>query len=365
MRIAHFTLTRLAGAPIRLVHMLNRHTPVCARLIAASRYEFYDHDLVFNDSEQSREQAVALAEAADILHLHNYIDRDCNAFHPINFRALERRGKRIVRHFHSTPDWIAHVMGISVADLLADDTPSVVIAQHPERLFTRAMLVPNLIPEDEPAYLPSETPTDFDVIFTPTFPDPAFAHRWNTKARPEVEAMLARLAKQRQLDYRVVSGLSLCDALALKRRAKIVLDDMVTGAWHLTGLEGLSMGKPVLAHLDQRSAFILRRFAGVEELPHVNVRLEDAPEVLNALLDDPKAVAQIGAYSRRFVAEHYHAAKLADMYVAMYERLLADPTSIRRQPEFDLDRRPGRFFHVGIPDAVHAARSSRPLVPTP
>ncbi|MBP0588039.1 hypothetical protein, partial [Mycobacterium tuberculosis] len=63
---------------------------------------------------------------------------------------------------------MAGTMGIAVQALLADPLPALVIAQYPERLYPRALIVPNFVPEDEPAYQPADAPPAVDVFFSHT-----------------------------------------------------------------------------------------------------------------------------------------------------------------------------------------------------
>jgi hypothetical protein len=255
-------------------------------------------------------------------------------------------------------------MGIAVADLLADPLPALVIAQYPERLYPRALVVPNFVPEDEPAYQPADAPPAVDVFFSHTKAVGAFEDRWNTKAAPETRALLARLARERGVTADVATGVPLAQALERKRRARVVIDDLASGSYHLTGLEGLAMAKPVLSFLDGRCLELLAAFAGTPRCPFVNVRLEEAGPVIAALLADPAAAEDLGLAGRDWLRRHFSAQTRVEHYVAAYERLLADPASVRRQPEFSLDGPGRRFFAAALPEAVQAGRRQRHLAAT-
>ncbi len=344
--------------PVRLAAALRRHGGVDARLVDATRFGLFGQDVVFDETPDA---AVALAEAADVIHLHNYLDLASTRFAPIDFAALARRGAAVVRQFHSTPALVAGTMGVSVADLLADPLPSLVIAQYPERLFPRALVVPNFVPEDAAGYFPSDAPPETDVFFSHTKTVGAFEDRWNTKAAPEVAALLRELGRRRGVTADIVTGLPLAEALARKRRAKIVLDDLASGSYHLTGLEGLAMAKPVLSFLDGRCLELLAAFAGTAACPFVNVRLEDAGPAIEALLDDPEAARDIGAMGREWLCRRWSAASRVAFYLDAYDKLRRDPALVRRQPELALDGPGRRFFAAALPEAVHAARKNAVL----
>ncbi|EHJ47387.1 glycosyl transferase family 2 [Solidesulfovibrio carbinoliphilus subsp. oakridgensis] len=358
MRIVHFSLTPLAGMPVRLAAALRRHGGLDARLVDATRFGLFGQDVVFDETP---DLAVALAEAADVICLHNYLGLASTAFAPIDFAALARRGAAVLRQFHSTPELVAGTMGIPTAALLADPLPSLVIAQYPERLYPRAMVVPNFVPEDEDAYRPAAGPPDVDVFFSHTKTVGAFEDRWNTKAAPEVTALLADLHRRQGVTADIATGVPLAEALGRKRRARLVVDDLVSGSYHLTGLEGLSMAKPVLSYLDGRCLELLAAFAGTAKCPFVNVRLEDAGPALLALHADPLAATDIGALGREWLVEHWSAASRVAYYVDAYERLLRDPALVSRQPEFSLDGPGRRFFAVALPEAMHEARKTAAL----
>jgi len=356
VRVLHFSTTPLAGMPVRLVQALNRWTGIDARLADLNRFGLYDHDLAFSESPDQIQQ---LAAQADIIHLHNYLDLDSRAFAPLNFRELAAQGKRIVRQFHSTPQLVAQVMGITPEALLAQDIPCLAIAQYPERLYPRAMVVPNFVPETMPLYAPDQGEPLWDVFYSHTKDLDAWEDRWSTKGAPQVLAMLARLERERGLRVRTATGLPLDQVLALKRKSRVVLDDLVTGSYHLTGLEGLAQGKAVLARLDERSLALLRRFSGADAHPFLNVRLEDAPEVLAALAADPDLTRELGAASRRWLEEHWPERRMVEHYAAAYDLLLEDPALVRRQPELALSGRADSFLARDLPDLIQAARAAR------
>ena len=210
----------------------------------------------------------------------------------------------------------------------------------------------------------SDTPPDVDVFFSHTKTVGAFEDRWNTKAAPEIRALLARLARERGVTSDPVTGLPLAEALARKRRARLVIDDLASGSYHLTGLEGLAMAKPVLSYLDSRCLELLAAFAGTPRCPFVNVRLEEAGPVIAALLDDPAAAEDLGLAGREWLTRRFSAKTRVEHYVAAYERLLADPASVRRQPELSLDGPGRRFFAVALPEAVQAGRREGHLAAT-
>ena len=214
IKILHFSKTPLAGAPIRLVQALQRHSSHEIHLIDFDG-GFYDHDVLF---PEEREKAVALAEEADIIHLHNYLDYDSTCFSPIDFEDLRRKGKAFLRQYHSHPALIAQGAGNTVEEVLSCEIPALVVAQFQERFYPKAKVVPNILPIDLPHYLPNGEEPLWDLFFTPSVTGSAWDDRWNTKGADETSALMQTLAQEMRCSIHVLTGQPLQAVLQEKRR---------------------------------------------------------------------------------------------------------------------------------------------------
>ncbi len=367
MHAVHFAITPLAGAPLRIVQAINAHTPHTARLVDLCRYgtEDFGQDVVF--SEQP-ELACALAENADIIHFHNYLDLDSRHFAPIDFRRLQRKGTLVIRHFHSHPGLVASRMGITAHRLLEQPIPSLVVAQFQERYYPRSRVVPNFVPEADPLYSPLPDPVPayrHDVFFSPTNFRSAWEDRWNTKSAPQAHAAIIAACKQAKASWVLVHKTPLREALALKQMSRIVVDDLTTGSYHLTGLEALSQGKPVLCYLDGRTQRVFSYFAGTAgtgtpaQTPFVHTPLEELPRRLGQLLAAPEDAAAIGRAGRTFMLAHWPSARMAEHLSEAYDLLARDPALVTRQPELALTSPVAVFFARTLPDIQHRVRQMR------
>ncbi len=358
IRVVQFSSTPLAGAPIRVARSVAAHTGIQVRHVDLHRCGLYPEDHV-----HSRDPGLSLrlAEEADVIHLYNYLDLDSRSFHPVDFRRLWQGGKRFVRHFQSTPMRVAKEMKLPLAAVMDCPIPKIVIAQYPERFLPSARVVPNIVPQDDPEYLPGETAPAWDVLFTPTWMRSAWRSRWDTKGTPETMAMLRRVARRTGARVACLNGRPLAEVMREKRRARILIDEMATGSYHLSGLEGVSLGKPVLAHLDARTEFVLREMSGSSSSPFVNLRMEEAGEALCALIRDPGLCAETGRAARRWMEDHWRDSVLARHFLDVYETLMADPRALRRQESLRLDSPRRTFFAVTLPDMVHRERRRHSL----
>ena len=91
-------------------------------------------------------------------------------------------------------------------------------------------------------------------------------------------------------------------------------------------LEGISMGKPTLAYLDDRVSYVLREVTGSRDIPFVNVRLEEAEAVLAYLLDHPDEARDIGLASRRWMETYLSERRVVEIFEQVYVNLLEDPS---------------------------------------
>jgi len=214
--VVHISLTPLAGAPYRLVMALRRHTDCDARLVDWKRSRFYPQDLVFTDQPEA---CLEVVQHADIVHLHNYIDLHTQISNRLTLESLAADGTRLVRQFHSEPGTIARVMGVAVGDVLSCPLPSLVVAQFQERYYPRARVVPNVLPIDDPDYLPRAGPTDWDMVFSPTTGASAWSERWNTKGAPETARLMERIAHQTGSSAKLLRGRPLAEVLYEKARS--------------------------------------------------------------------------------------------------------------------------------------------------
>jgi hypothetical protein len=361
LKIVHFSNNSLAGMPLRLSRSLNALTEHDVRLVDLERYDlkqlgWYDHDVIFRESP---EEAIALAEEADILHLHNFLDLASTDFAPIDFAALQKRGKVVVRQFHSIPQLVAERMGRPLEDVMEDDLPWLVISHYPERYYPRARVVPNFLPQDDPAYRPPAGEPEYDIFFGPTKMYDAWESRWSTKGAPQTIHLMERLAWDTGCVVKWMHGKPLNEVLAVKRASRIVLDDMANGSIHLSGLEGLCQAKPVLCFLDERMVEVLRCLSGTSWHPFINVRLEDAEEVLRYLLVHQEEAAGMGREGRRWIDEHWSDRALVRHFTEAYDILMDDPAKLVRQEELAIDGRLRGFKARELPDIIYRSRARR------
>ncbi len=323
-------MTPLAGAPIRLVRALNAFTEIDARLINLNPLAYgqrtYPEDIAFR---KNPEEARAHIENADLVHLHHWMDLKKNPF------GIDLSRKAVVRQFHSEPEFVAKHARLPVDTVIHDPLPQLVIAQFHERYYPRARMVPNLLDfEDIDRALDSNptTPHKPRILFSPTSPAAAAASRWNTKGSPETLIVLERLQKQLSVDCEVFQDLPWHEAIKRKSAATAVIDEMVTGSYHLSGLEGLALGKCTFGYLDTRMIEVIVKITGSTSLPWINVHLSQFEETIGHFAHEPALFSESGQYAYRWMRQYWRTEELVKHYTQAYSDVLNGMRDLRTEP---------------------------------
>ncbi|WP_127995381.1 glycosyltransferase [Piscinibacter defluvii] len=304
LRIVSYATTPVAGVPAVLARCIAHATPHAARCVwATDRYAngvAFDGDLQW--STHPREAGAALA-AADAVIVHN------GRVDPRHARLLA--GKPLLT--------LAHNYGWNVdMALVRAGQPGLVVAQYQATLpeFAGWTAVPNPLPLWEAAYRPEPKPDTVTIAFTPSGAHERYppGHRlyWHAKGALSTLALLDRLAREGLVQLEVLRGGAVvphAQALAMKRRAHIVIDECVTGSYHRNSLEGLAAGCVVVNGLGQLPGVeeVLRRCApDAGDLPFERATPETLEAVLRALVAlGPEALVARGAANRAWVERHW------------------------------------------------------------
>ena len=345
MIVTHLAITPLAGSPLRIVNALRTHANVDARLIvlnpAAYGNRTFDADLVWDLKNPALHDRLA---RSDILHFHHWVDFSHNPF-GIDFQQYLRSGAVAIRQFHTHPLTIAQGSSSLAEKIVSDPTPQLVIAQFHERFYPRARLVPNIVPLDDPLYVPiPRDGTAVTVFFAPSCATSAWASRWDTKAAPETTLILRRLQRKLpRMRVNIIQDTPHRECLRLRQQANISIDELATGSYHLSSLESLAQGIPTLAFLDQRMLATLATITGSTDIPWINVTLEMAETALRQLVSDDQLRVAVGANSRKWVELNWTDRVVVSHYTDAYRDVLSNPYSFFEQ-RFDPSCPTARWF---------------------
>lgn len=303
LRIVSYATTPVAGVPAILARSIAHTTEHSARCVWATAD--YGNGVRFTgDVEWSRApaEAMQLLEQADLVIVHN------GKVAPPHRRLLAT--KPVIT--------MAHNYGWNVdMQFVERGWPGVVVGQYQATLpeFAGWAVVPNPIPLWEPGYTPGPKGDRLTIAFTPSGQHECYPHShrlyWHAKGFKTTMAVLERLARRWSLDLQTTAPrqVSLDEALAMKRRAHLVIDECVTGSYHRNSLEGLAAGCIVINGLGLVPAIAdaFRECApNSSSLPFICCGLDDLERTLAALVEQgPGKLVEAGRANRAWMQAHW------------------------------------------------------------
>jgi hypothetical protein len=131
--------------------------------------------------------------------------------------------------------------------------------------------------------------------------------------------VLDRISRNRRVCLEVVRDryVSHAEALAMKRRSHIVIEECVTGSYHRNSREGLATGCVVVNALGLVPFVVdaLRRCSKTYDNPFVFSTLADAERVLSSLIErGPRALEEEGRKNREWLTRHWDFAKQWEIF---------------------------------------------------
>ena len=289
-RVAIFSRTPLAAAPWELYKALKKYTSIDVSLInGTSHYRDgrrFPHHLLLMANEG---EAMKILQESDLWHVHNYL---------VPQLVLLRREQRVIAQFHSLPRLGNWQQLMDFADV------SYTIRQPNQEKEYKLKGLPNIIDPDE--YRPIRRRSPVRIAFAPSTRVP-IGHP-GSKGYTQVIETLNRLAAKRDVKIEMIEYKPYEENLRLKQQSHIVIDDVVTGNWHRTSLEGMCFGCAVLNK--------------VTKSPFVYATLSTLEERLTWLVDNPTILNDFQERSRLWVLQHWHAIDMVKEYVKAYEEAM-------------------------------------------
>jgi glycosyltransferase involved in cell wall biosynthesis len=102
----------------------------------------------------------------------------------------------------------------------------------------------------------------------------------------------------------------------------IIMEQPICGRWGSTGVETMSLGKPVVCYLRPSwKKFFLKKFPEYTALPIVEANTQTIYEVLKKLVTDKKYRENKGRESRDFAEQHYDVKRNTRELASILEKL--------------------------------------------
>lgn len=291
MKLAIFSWTPLAAAPWELLKALRRYTSVDAHLVTVKcgypDGRFFPVDLMLNRPDGAARKWMI---ESDVWHVHNYMHIELSQM---------RNGQKVMAQFHSLPRLGTWKALWDFAD------KRYTIRQPLQEKEYELPALPNLIDPDE--YRPIQRGERIKIAFAPSSKVPIGAP--NSKGYSEVMAVLRSVAGKRDVEAVLIQGMPYMINLKMKSEAHILIDDVVTGNWHRTSLEGACFGCAVVNKN--------------KSVPWVQADIKTLEETLLGLIDNRDRLRVFQEMSRAWVSSKWHAMDGVKEYVKAYEGLSA------------------------------------------
>ena len=199
-------------------------------------------------------------------------------------------------------------------------------------------------------YFPIEIPAE------PAIPRPhggpvVIVHAPNHRHVKGTEYLLASVEdlKRRGLDVELVlvEGVPRTEALQIYRRADIIADQFIIGAFGVFALEGLALGKPTVTYVDDET-LAHPQF----RLPLINATPETLTDVLATLVADPERRTSVGKASREAVMRYHSMEAMAEVWGRVYRHVWwGKPLDLETTTHFSRSAAAtGRRSAIAIPD---------------
>ena len=289
MKLAIFSRTALAGAPWELYKALKKYTSIDVSLInSTNRYNdgrIFPYHLLLTSPNGT---AMQVLQESDLWHVHNYL---------VPQLIIARKQQKVIAQFHSLPRLGNWKQLMDFADRCYT------IKQPNQEKEYKLKGLPNIIDPDE--YRPLRRKMPIKIAFAPSnrmpIGNPA------SKGYNEVRAILNNIAKKRGVEIAWIEGKPYEINLRQKQSSHIIIDDVVTGNWHRTSLEGACFGCAIL-NKTMKTPFVYTTIATLEER-------------LMWLIDNPSILNEFQENTRLWVLQHWHAMDRVKEYTKAYQEL--------------------------------------------
>lgn len=290
MKLAIYSRTPLAAAPWELYKALKKYTSIDVNFISGTnRYNdgrIFPYHILLTSPNGT---AMRILQESDLWHIHNYL---------VPQLMMARRDQKIIAQFHSLPRLGNWQQLMNFADRCYT------INQPGQEKEYKLEGLPNIIDPDE--YRPICRRSPIKIAFAPSTRAP-MGHP-ASKGYNEVRTVLNNVARKRSVEIVWIEGKMYETNLQLKQESHILIDDVVTGNWHRTSLEGACFGCAVLNK--------------VMKIPFVYTSLETLEERLLWLVDNPAVLNDFQERSRLWMLQNWHPIEKLKPYLQAYKELL-------------------------------------------
>lgn len=317
IKVLHITENPIAGAPMNLNLALNKYQgdKVTSRHLAASdrnENRVFKSDMLTGVNTYDEIRNTILW--ADILHFHNfYSNQDLFRRYPDLWPLALTKPRVWQAHSPRSTTWV------DLEEALRDShARHLVIGQYHPRQWPECEVVPNVIDIFEPLLSPRERNWSgpLRVAFSPSR---IRLTGWDNKGYDETFPVLQRLVNRRLITAEIIYDKPHNECLAMRQKANIAIDEVVTGSYHLCSLEALSQGCATFAGLDEIQIKTLKDLTGADWLPWIVADPNSLLKKLYICTLDPNGTELWAKRSRDWMETYWHPKDMTNRFVEIYK----------------------------------------------
>jgi len=330
MRILHIARSNLAGAPYHISSFLNKYSNFENKCLASLKNENAEYDIAWRWKDKRIQEDIKqfrkLLDWCDILHIHNQPPLMNGSR---GWEMLDNFKKPIVMQVHSEPNKVESIYNnlcqhFTISALL-------VIAQyHAVHMFTENFFpVRNAIDIYDEYLMPTQNNNDLlHITYSPSNKvslerlQSKWKSTWAYKSYPEVMNTLTDLEKKEIITYEVFDNVPFRQSLLRRQKGDIHIDDIYTGSYHKSSLEGLSQGKVVFANIKDWMFNFLKDFLHCEFIPWVVTDKESLESNIQLFNDNRKLLKEKKSESRSWMVEYWNPQLIVNDYYNIYKELV-------------------------------------------
>ncbi len=161
--------------------------------------------------------------------------------------------------------------------------------------------------------------SEFEPVPPTDNPKPLVVHAPSNREKKGTRYVIEACEKL-ELDLDIIEGVRHDEARERYARADIVVDQLNAG-WHgVFALEAMALGKPVIAHLEEKTVEQSAEGYGIR-IPIVPATKDTLVDALRGLAENTAIRQEIGAESRAYVEQVHDIDRIADRLLAIYAEL--------------------------------------------
>lgn len=291
MNIAHYKKTGIANSPEAISNIINKYTDHESKV--------FGYGENYPNSKTNRLQD--FGKPVDVIHLHNK-----NTFH-------DSKLPRLIQ-YHSEPFRVNLDVAIT----------KVVIAQYHATLpeYQDCIIVRNPIDIWEKINIPKYYDKKIKIGYSPsTKTDKG----WYNKGYKQTTNILQNLKEKykEKIDIDIIYGVDYVQCKNRKSLCNIVIDEVMTGSYHRSGLEGLSLGCLTICKISDEVDKVMKNISGSDRHPFLSCSIKELEYTLTDLIEN-KTIEDIikkGVESREWMKKYWNPIDIAEEYIKIYKNL--------------------------------------------